>query len=220
MSCSNSKNSVFPTPKPDIEFYTSTYLDFSSYPHCLYFKLTKENFFSQVENMEKENCYKLIWDVVYSYGNGKDFIGDKKEADLTFPKENYQNYSELRGKRKPYFTIDVKTNYTQLFSEYDFIILGFKDHFSYVIDEGTFIVEPYIFTTPYVFKDNILKPKSCYEAYCLFYNPDEEMDEMTYIKGEETDEGLFEQIEEHYETEESFFESVDFISWYCDPNTD
>ena len=162
--------------QPAEDVYTGIYF---SYIRCYYdfvWKLTKESFFSQIGMMEKEDSYCINVDIIYSYKEANS-IKEKSETTAIFPKTNYpkDNLSF-----QPYcFDFDIIKNYSLIFETNDYIIVGGNENY---INNDAIFVDKYSSTTPYAFKNNIFIAKDCYNAFCLFYNPDSTINEFTYFE--------------------------------------
>ena len=171
--------------KNQVDRFGGILFDFEYSRVPLFFKLTKENFFSQIEDIEKEDRYEITFNVVYSFEEGKEFVNGRDKIPLTFPKDGYQYFND--GQFNYCFEIDLVSNYTTIFNEFDYLMIGaYRCVNKNVVDTSNkLLVSRWNNTTPFVFKNDVALPVDCYNAYCLFYNPNPHNDVYSYVVGYE-----------------------------------
>ena len=197
--------------EPDICPYNSYVNEWNKF---LVWKLTKEEFFNQKDEAEKEDEYNFIVDVVYSWDEGLDFanVGDKINIKYFKTKQVFDHIT-YHG-----FDFDLIGNYTKIFQKYDYILVVNSNKMW--IEDDKLVVNYFYTKTPYAFIDNTCLAINCYDAFTLFYDEllakEEYINEYTYFsqegfsQGEDTfhEEDFKEMFYYQTMTEEVFLERV------------
>lgn len=192
----------------------------------LVWKLTKEDFFSQYGNAEKEDQFNFTARVIYSHGEtASTFLNGKDEVILTFPKDNYSfdNASEFINPALYRYRLNELSNLTTIFEKYDCILMcEYNLTRSIGIENNGTLVINDLMSVPYSFLSNESKGKYCYETYLSFYQKyaDEDVKNNKYLfygrefKTKEVIEDQRELLEEFENSpfdEEKFLKTVSHI---------
>ena len=180
----------------------------------LVWKLTKEDFFAQIDDIERDDSFVLNADVIYTWDKGQEFanVGDKINIEYFKTKQVFDHIT-YHG-----FDFDLIGNYTKIFQKYDYILVVNSNKMW--IEDDKLVVNYFYTKTPYAFIDNTCLAINCYDAFTLFYDElvakEEYINEYTYFSQQGYSRGEDRFDEENFKemfyyqtmTEEVFLERV------------